>query len=150
LQTSIIWIFKQADAFCYRASAISDTRVCGPFNSADCCNTPASQGLKTTFSNADIGGRMRFFFSLAIFGGLTWFAFSPVYYFIVGPEVAKLPSHLRMSSGDTDVGCTEFAIAWKRTFPTSSAYCERVPRWMHWSNFVRNVAYQVDLYRSIK
>jgi hypothetical protein len=93
---------------------------------------------------------MRNLFVLAIFGGLMWFAFSPVYYFIIGPDMAKLPPHLRMSSGDTEAGCTETAKFWNQTFPTGGAYCERVPRWMHWSNFVRNVAYQIDVYRSLK
>jgi hypothetical protein len=93
---------------------------------------------------------MRNLFVLVILAGLTWFALSPVYYFIMGPEVAKLPSHLRMSSGDTEVACTAFAKDWNRAFQKSGAYCEQVPRWMHWSNFARNVAYQVEVYRSVK
>jgi hypothetical protein len=72
---------------------------------------------------------------------------SPVYYFIIGPEVAKLPSHLRMSSGETELGCTAFAKDWNQAFPTSGAYCEQVPRWKHWSNVVRNIAYQIETYR---
>jgi len=78
---------------------------------------------------------------------LTWFAFTPVYYFIMGPEIARLPSHLRMSSGETEIGCTALTKDWNQAFPTSGAYCEQVPRWKHWSNAVRNIAHQIEIYR---
>jgi len=90
---------------------------------------------------------MRKLFVLATIGGLTWFAFSPVYYFIIGSEVAKLPSYLRMSGGETEIDCAAFAKDWNQAFPTSRAYCEQVPRWKHWSNAVRNIAYQIEAYR---
>jgi hypothetical protein len=93
---------------------------------------------------------MKALFVLTAFGSLAWFAFSPVYYFIMGPKVAKLSMHLWMSSGDTETECFSFASDWNRAFPTSGAYCEGVPRWKHWSNFVRNVAYQIEVYRSVK
>ena len=90
---------------------------------------------------------MRTLLVLVTIGGLTWFAFSPVYYFIMGPEVARLPSHLRMSNGDTESECFSFVAYWNRALSTNDAYCERVPRWKHWSNAVRNVAYQIEAYR---
>lgn len=93
---------------------------------------------------------MRNLFILTLFGCVAWFAFSPVYYFVMGPEVARLPSYLRMTSADTKTRCSSFANDWNLTFPTSGAYCEEVPRWKHWSNAVRNVASQIETYKTQK
>jgi hypothetical protein len=93
---------------------------------------------------------MRKLLFLAIIAGAVSVAFSPVYYFIMGPEIAKLPPHLRMSSGETEIVCTTFARDWNRAFPTSGAYCEQVPRWKHWSNAARNVAAQIGAYSDQK
>jgi hypothetical protein len=87
---------------------------------------------------------------VALIAALGWYALTPVYYFIMGPEIASLPSHLRMTNGDAKLGCTSFARDWNHTFPTSGAYCEEVPRWRHWTNAVQNVVGQVITYRGQK
>lgn len=87
---------------------------------------------------------------LIICGAIAWFSLSPVFYFIIGPGVGQLPSYLRMTSGDTEIGCASFLKDWERAFPASGAYCERVPRWRHWLNSVQNVGYQLEVYKTLK
>lgn len=93
---------------------------------------------------------MRIVLSVTFFVCLAWFACSPVHYFIIGPEVARLPPHLRMDNGASEADCTSFVNDWNRTFPTSRAFCERVPRWQHWSNLVLNLFHQIGEYRTTK
>lgn len=87
---------------------------------------------------------------LSFWGAAVWFASQPVYYFIIGREVANLPPHLRMTSGDSEDGCRSFAKHWNAAFHPSSAYCEQVPRWQHWGNAIRNVRKQIADYQISK
>src|SRR5260221_5257509 len=94
---------------------------------------------------------MRKLIVLLVFtSGIVWTNSNPVYYFIVGPEVARLPSYLRMTSGDTEQMCTLFLRDWERTFPLNGAYCERVIRSEHWFNAIRNIAWKIDSFASEK
>jgi hypothetical protein len=85
--------------------------------------------------------------ALLIYSGTIWLSSSPVYYFVWGSSAAKLPQHVRMTDGETEAGCKSLVRDFDRTFPNSGVYCESVPRWKHWSNAVRNFAYQIDTYR---
>jgi hypothetical protein len=81
---------------------------------------------------------------------LSWLALTPVYYFVLGPEVAALPSHLRMSSGQSADECFALAAEIRRAFLTSTAYCERMPRWKHWSNTAQNIGHQIHVFAETK
>jgi hypothetical protein len=87
---------------------------------------------------------------LLVFGGAVWLSSSPVYYFVWGASAAKLPQHVRMTDGQTEAGCESLVRDFDRFVPKSGVYCERVPRWKHWSNAVRNIAYQIETYRHWK
>src|SRR3982075_4093245 len=84
---------------------------------------------------------------LLVCGGAVWLSSRPVYYFVWGASAAKLPQHVRMTTGETEAGCESLVRDFDRLVPKSGVYCERVPRWKHWSNTVRNLAYQIDAYR---
>lgn len=84
---------------------------------------------------------------LLVCGGVIWLSSHPVYYFVWGASAAKLPQHVRMTDGETEAGCKSLVRDFNRTFPDSGVYCESVPRWKHWSNTVRNFAYQIDAYK---
>lgn len=83
---------------------------------------------------------------LLVCGGAIWLSSRPVYYFVWGASAAKLPQHVRMTDGETEAGCKSLVRDFDRFVPESGVYCERVPRWQHWLNAVRNLAYQIDTY----
>jgi hypothetical protein len=84
---------------------------------------------------------------LLLCGGLVWFSSSPVYYFVWGADAAKLPQHTRMTAGDTEAGCESLVRDFNRLVSNTGVYCERVPRWKHWSNSVQNISDQIGPYR---
>jgi hypothetical protein len=55
-----------------------------------------------------------------------------------------------MTDGETEAGCESLVRDFDRFVPESGVCCERVPRCQHWSNAVRNLAYQIDTYRQQK
>lgn len=85
--------------------------------------------------------------TLLLCGGVIWLSSSRVYYFVWGASAAKLPQYVRMAEGETEAGCKALVRDFDRAFPNSGVYCESVPRWRHWSNTVRNLAYQIEMYR---
>jgi hypothetical protein len=90
---------------------------------------------------------MRSLLVLALLFGIVAWLSSPVYYFVWGRAAGKLPQHVRMTAGQTEAGCSSLVRDFDRLVPMSGVYCERVPRWKHWTNAVRNVAYQIEAYR---
>jgi hypothetical protein len=93
---------------------------------------------------------MRSLFVLALLASVVWWASRPIYYFIMGPEIGKLPPYQRITTPSTAVDCYALMKDWNSAFPTSGGYCEEAPRWTYWMNSALNIADQIAAYRSHK